>query len=175
MRKIEECDGYKKLLESVEHDEKNSPGFHDYRAKLTWIIDRANHYAEKTGLDAADILDKWESGRTYWYMNYYQDAEQPEIKDENVRMFETIKDLRKSIGSSGFRCPLCGGVSKSPYECDSGIIISKIKDGRDGPCNWKVYGLFRDMGKGVHVFVKSELHGETMFMPIAWEKQEVHV
>ena len=54
---INECVGYKKLLAAVEHDEEKSKGFHGYRAKLAWIIGRAAHYSEMTGLDAADILD----------------------------------------------------------------------------------------------------------------------
>jgi hypothetical protein len=171
MRQIEECEGYRKLLAAIESDEQKSPGFHDYRAKFEWVIERALHYAERTGLDAADILDRWEEGRNYWYMNYYQDAEQP-LLNEKVRVFDTVEDLLASIGKAGFRCPYCGGITKSPYECDSGVIVPKINDGNDGPCNWKVYGLFRDMGKGVHVFVKSELHGELMFMPVAWEIAE---
>lgn len=51
----------------------------------------------------------------------------------------------------------CNGISVSPYECS--------------PCDWKVYGLFRDLGKGVYVFVKEHVRGELLFMPLAWEKQ----
>ncbi len=58
---IENCEGYKKLLSAVEHDEKKSPGTHSYRDKLDWIVSRARHYAEKTGLSATDILDSWEN------------------------------------------------------------------------------------------------------------------
>lgn len=164
MKTIQDSEGYKKLLAEVERDEKESPRSHDYRAKLKFAVKRAEHYAEKTGLEAADILDAWETDRTYWYMNYYQPCNQPEIKSDNVRVFETKEDLLASIGKPEYRCPMCGGISKSPYACDSGKEMEKGKT-----CDWKAYGLFGTLGKGISVFVKKELIIETIFMPVSWE------
>jgi hypothetical protein len=161
---IANCEGYKKLKAAVDEDEKKSPGFHDYTAKLIWALERAKHYAEKTGLSQVAVLDSWEKSRSYWYMNFYQDAELPLIEGDGVRVFGVPNDLRESIGKAGFRCPACDGVSKDPYTCDSGIK----KNGK--VCDWKVYGLFRDLGKGVYIFVKSEMRGERIFKPVAWEK-----
>lgn len=173
---IEECEGYKKLLAAVEHDEQKNARNHDYRGKLAWIVDRAKHYAEKTGLTAEEILDAWESRRNYWYMNYYQDCDQPEINGDNVVVFETKDDLLNSIGKAGFRCPYCNGVSTSPYECNSGVKVQLINsDVTDSVCNWKAYGLFGHMGKGVYVFVKHECTGENMFKPVAWEDCEAPI
>lgn len=155
---ITECAGYKKLLAAVQHDEQKSPGFHDYRGKLDWAKARAEHYAEKTGLSATDILNAWEDRRDYWYMNYYQESNQPEIKGDKVRVFDTTEALQTAIGERKFRCPSCGGVSTHPYECNA-----------SAECDWKAYGLFGTMGKGAYVFVKSVLAGEEFFMPVAWE------
>jgi hypothetical protein len=172
---IEECAGFKKLLAAVEHDEATDHDFktrgryfHDYRGKLLWTVERAKHYAEKLSLDPAALLDQWESKRSYWYMNYYQDANQPRIDAANVRVFETVEDCTLALGRQGFRCPACGGVSKSPHACNSGLMRQTLK-GKQEVCDWKVYGLFADLGKGVYVFVKQELRGELIFMPIAWE------
>lgn len=163
---ITECDGYKKLLAAVDHDiDTRAMTMAECHNKLDWVVDRAEHYAAKTGLDASEILDAWEISRSYWYMNYYQDCNQPEITSDKFRIFDTLDELHESIGKDGFRCPMCGGVSKSPYECDSGQEMEKGKI-----CDWKVYGLFRDLGKGVFIFVKSEVRGQTIFMPVAWEK-----
>jgi hypothetical protein len=158
---IENSEGYRKLLADVERDVSQG-SFHDYRAKLAWVVARAEHYGEKTGLNPADILDAWEKGRNYWYMNYYQECNQPEIKADNVRVFDTLNELRVSIGDAGFICPACGQVTTSPYECNSGAVT----EGK--PCDWKVYGLFGHMGKGIYVFVKESVRGENMFMPQAW-------
>jgi len=159
---IEESTGYQKLLKAVESDVERDAKFgvksHDYRAKLSWIIDRTNHYSEKTGIPASDILNAWEERRNYWYMNFYQDANQPKIEGERVRVFDTVDELTAAIGvERAFRCPSCSAVSKSPYECT-------VK-----PCDWKVHGLFGDLGKGIFVFVKEKVSGEKIFMPVAWE------
>lgn len=160
---IENSVGYKKLLEAVEKDGHRN----DYREKLAWVVDRAKHYAEKTGLDAADILNAWEGRRNYWYMNYYQECNQPKIANETVRVFDTIAKLLKAIGKSGFRCPSCGGVSKNPYECDAGKEMSPGKI-----CDWKAYGLLGTLGKGIAIFVKEKLAIDHIFMPVAWETEK---
>jgi hypothetical protein len=160
--KIEECAGYAKLKAAVEKDPFNDGN--DYAGKLKWIIDRAEHYAEKTGLEASEILDAWEKNRGYWYMNYYQECNQPLLDGYKIRVFETLDDMFDSLGNLGFRCPACNGISKIPYECDSGLEMSE-----GNICDWKVYGLFTDMGKGIYVFVKDKCAGVRLFMPVAWE------
>lgn len=171
--RIEECAGYKKLLAAVKKDEADCPGFHDYQGKLQWIVLRANHYEQVLGIPADEILEAWESHRSYWYMNYYQDVNQPFIVSPAVRVFNTQGELLASIGKAGFRCPMCGGVSSNPYKCNSGLKIKDIgHHGGEIVCNWNIGGLFRDLGKGVFVYVKSLVHGERLFMPIAWEKND---
>lgn len=150
---------------------RNSKCGHKYCDKFKWIIDRAKHYAEKTGLDWEDILDSWEEGCNYWYMNYYQDSNQPEIKGEDVKVFDTVEEMVSSIGERKFRCPCCGGVSTDPYECNSGFEVSKATKKKSAKvCDWKSYGLFGDLGKGVYVYCKDKLKGETIFMPLEWER-----
>lgn len=138
---------------------------HKYCDTFKWIIDRAKHYEDKLGIGWEDILDSWEENRNYWYMNYYQEANQPKIDGDKVRVFDTIKDFHESVGDKGFRCPSCGGITKNPYECNSGMEMSK-----DKICNWKVYGFFGGLGKEVFVYVKEKVRGEKIFMPIEWEK-----
>ncbi|WP_310619652.1 hypothetical protein [Flexibacterium corallicola] len=162
-KSITECDGYRSLRASVDHDLDRNFRSHNYEGKFQWVIDRAKHYADALDMEPADILDAWETSRDYWYMNYYQECNQPKIEADSVRVFETIEELKASIGPPRFRCPSCEGVSSSAYTCDSGIK----RDGK--PCNWKVYGLFGALGKGTFVYVKEKLSGQTIFMPVAWE------
>lgn len=177
--------GYEKLVEAVKKDCNNigqcgcfnptgcdkeshqigrygEPGFkactHKYCDKFKWVIERAKHYAEKTGLPWESILDSWEEHRNYWYMNYYQEANQPEIKSDKVRVFETVQDFREAVKDRRFRCPHFGGISSDPYKCNA------------GGCDWKIYG-FISFG-GIHVFCKDAMIGERIFMPVAWEEQE---
>jgi len=176
--------GYEKLKLSVENDcndgnkcfnpngcdKHGAKCFHEYCDKFKWTIDRAKHYGEKLGLNWEDVLNSWEEKRNYWYMNYYQESNQPEIRD-NVRVFETTTEMLKNIGHREFRCPACGGVSTSPYKCDSGFLMGRGRGKRKAVCNWNVGGLFGDMGKGVYVYCKDKLAGETIFMPISWESE----
>lgn len=166
-----DCDGYRKLLAAVEHDETKSPRFHDYRGKLNWIVNRAKHYAEKTGLPPEAILDAWDANRNYWYMNYYQDANQPKIDAARVRVFQTVDEIMAAIGEPRFRCPHCKGVSTEPSQCNSGLEVDLI-DGKRGTCNWKAWGLFGDLGKGVHLFCVEKMGSQLIFMPIAWEQEQ---
>jgi hypothetical protein len=151
---MSELKGIDKLKAAVEKDQKKSPNFHDYYAKLDWVIERAKHYQSKTGVPYLEIINKWEENRDYWYMNYYQDSNQPLLTDENVHVFDTVEDFKKAVGTDGFYCPKCGNISKSPYDC----LYDK--------CDWKSYGFFKTMGKGVFVFIKNEMLGNEIFEPV---------
>lgn len=161
--------GYDRLSSAVEKDCLNDGGslhpegccncggkcFHKYCNKFKWVIDRAKAYAEALEVDWQEVLDSWEADRDYWYMNYYQDVNQPEIKDGTVKVFNSLEEFRTAIGKFEFRCPSCGGVTTDPYKCKA--------------CGWKVYGLLGDLGKGVFVYIKDKLKGESIFMPLSWE------
>lgn len=129
-------------------------------SKLVWAVERAHLTSEATGLEWSEILSTWESHRDYWYMNYYQDCNQPDITDDkfNVYVFDTVSDFREAVGSEGFICPSCGKVSKSPYECKA--------------CDWKSYGFLRPLFKGAHVFIKEAMCSEEIFMPVAFTKAD---
>jgi len=135
--------------------------FHRYCDKFKWVIDRMDHYSQKTGIPPEDLLDRFEEKRDYWYMNYYQESQQPKIDGDSieVRVFETFEDYRESIGKIGFRCPRCERISNDPVVCDQ------------PGCDWKAYGLFGTLGKGVSVFVKDGIHLANIFKPVAWEEQ----
>lgn len=169
--------GFDSLLDSIQKDideseeRKKKQGYYfrapkEYLDKFQWILDRAKNYGDKLGLKWEDILSSWDKGRKYWYMNYYQDCNQPEVNADKVFVFETMGEMLESIGKSGFVCPSCGGISLNPYECDT------KKDVNGKLCDWKVYGLFKDLGKGAFVYCKDKLAGETIFMPVAWTTEK---
>jgi hypothetical protein len=122
------------------------------------VIERADHYAEKLGTTREAVLEAWETGRDYWYMNYYQDNNQPLIDDPNVRVFDTPADFKNSV-TQEFRCPKCEKISTDPQECSQ-------KD-----CDWKAYGLFRTLGKGITILSKNPIAKIHIFMPVAWETE----
>lgn len=139
--------------------------------KFKWAIDRAQHYSHYTGVSVVDILNTWEKGRSYWYQNYYQNANQPKLTEKQIAIFDTVQELVHKVGRKGFRCPACGGISHNPYICTA-KTMKKVKHKRRAKqkaCDWKIYGLLGDLGKGLYVFVKEKAKGEKIFMPVALE------
>ena len=128
-----------------------------------YLRKKLSEYSESLNIPQEEILKSWEGQRTYSAINYYQECNQPSIKAGKVKVFKSVEDLLEAIGDKKFRCPACDGISTSPYSCDSGKKIDRKT------CDWKVYGLLGDLGKGIHVFCKDKMSGETIFMPVSWE------
>ena len=129
-----------------------------------YLRTKLEEYSNALGIPQEDILKAWENDRDYSAINYYQEANQPSIKSEKVKVFDTVDELLQAVGEMKFRCPACDGISTNPYKCNSGLELHEGKK-----CDWKVYGLFGDLGKGVYVFIKEKMRGENMFTPITWE------
>ena len=128
--------------------------FHDYCGKYKWIIERAKHYAEKTGKTHLEILEAWEEKRSYWYMNYYQDSKQPLLEGENILMYEDwIKKLKERFGNDAkkwaFVCPSCKNTQTIQDFIDNKIeepenkvyfsCIGRYVTGKG--CDWTLGGL----------------------------------
>lgn len=134
------------------------------------IIDICMHYSEKLGYDPLEIFTALESRRDYSYPNYYQWANFPKL--DNVTIFKNKQEMRNIIKpQDGFRCPVCKGVSKDPYECDTNIKVSGNK-----PCDWKSYGLLRTLGLGLRFLILEDWIEKPIvdecFMPIAMEQSQ---
>lgn len=134
------------------------------------IREVVTHYATALELAPIDVFKAMEAKRTYWYPNYYQWANFPQL--DKVRIFQTSDEALYEIQpSKGFRCPACGGISKDPYTCDTGLEMSKGKI-----CDWKTYGLFGTLNKGLRFLIlESWIDNpvvDSCFMPVAFEGAE---
>lgn len=129
---------------------------HDYCGKLKWILERADHYAEKTGKTREQILEAWENDRTYWYMNYYQESKQPELNSDKIISIEDfINQLETKYGKDRncwlFKCPNCGHVQSvkdfyiegvdDPLNTAMFNCIGRYEKGKG--CDWSLGGLFQ--------------------------------
>ena len=56
-----------------------------------WVIGRAMHYAERQGRALEDVLNGWESERSYSWLNYYQPSRQPKLPSGKPRNVKPIK------------------------------------------------------------------------------------
>lgn len=144
--------GIDSLKESVLKDCENVEDSDKYK----WIINRAKHYAEKTGRTYKEILEIWEKDRSYWYMNYYGDFSQPLIRGDNVIMYDDwVKELTSRFGKNpkkwAFECPSCKNVQTIQDFIDFGIeepetkvfmsCIGRWVKGK--ACDWTLGGLLQ--------------------------------
>jgi hypothetical protein len=129
---------------------------HKYCNKYKWVLDRAAHYAEKTGKTIDEIMQVWETDRSYWYMNYYQECNQPLLTGDNVMMYhDWVSELKKRFGNDSkqwaFVCPACGNTQtiqdfidlkienpqdKVFFSCIGRYTITK-------GCDWTLGGLLQ--------------------------------
>lgn len=119
-------------------------------------------YSKVLGLSEEEILIAIEGARTYSAINYYQEANFPNL--DGVLVLEGIEDFKRRYPTGKYRCPSCNGESTNPYECNSGITKgNKV-------CDWKSYGLFGTLGKGLRVVLKKDFlkhpKVEEIFEPI---------
>lgn len=129
---------------------------HKYCDKLTWVIDRAKHYAEKTNKTWEEVLEIWETKRTYWYMNYYQEANQPLLTSDTIFEYDKwIEELRSRFGTDAknwaFKCPSCGNIQTAKDFIDNNVedpqnkvfynCIGRYVKGIG--CDWTLGGLFQ--------------------------------
>ena len=80
---VSQSNGYKSLKAAYEQDVQNAHKTSqsgcrpmrdkkEFREKFDWVIARAIHYAYHKQTTVDVILNQWESGRDYWWLNYYQ-------------------------------------------------------------------------------------------------------
>lgn len=169
-----EQDGYRRLWQAVQNDCLEHGGvlhpegccdcgmgcFHRYCDKFRWAVDRAKEYEKATGIDWKDILTDWENNRTYWYMNYYQECNQPKIEGRRVRVFETENDKIQSFAGLGFRCPRCGMITNNAHICDN--------------CYLSMYSSKEayESSMCVYAYIRSTCRTSHFFMPVAWEGEK---
>lgn len=67
-----------------------------------WIINRAKHYAHVKNTSMEAILNEWESGRRYWWLNYYKECNQPKLIVERRLKPLGVKGYKRKLLKSGF-------------------------------------------------------------------------
>jgi hypothetical protein len=65
----------------AETTQKNRTGG---KAACSWILDRAQQYADVCHVTRDEVLEAWENDRTSWWPNYYKDANQPDLAVKQV-------------------------------------------------------------------------------------------
>ena len=73
----------------------------EFLRHFTWVIARAKHYAHHTGRTIESVLNEWEERRSYWWLGYYQDAQQPKFHSGALKP-RGVNGLRKYYKRTGW-------------------------------------------------------------------------
>jgi len=155
--------GYDSLKQALDESIAHSPGLADiYRRKFQWVLDRARQYAEFCHTDRDTVLEAWENARDYWFVNYYQDCNQPDLEKSQVLFIDDwMEKGRKLFGDDPldwkFKCPACCHVQTMRQFKDAGEkpdlayinCASRYGLGGLSNCNWSMGGLFKIGGQYV--------------------------
>lgn len=158
--------GYESLKAAVERTIEWGASFdspEQLRKQMQWVLDRAQQYADACGVDREVVLEQWETDRTYWWVNYYQDANQPDLSKYGsvVTLEKWMEEGERLYGKDRldwkFKCPACGHVQtmrkfkeagKDPrlayVNCASRHGLGGKKD-----CKWTTGGFLRIGGRYV--------------------------
>lgn len=135
--------------------ERSNHTHHRFEKTIEWFQTMVKEYAAVLNMDPDEVVRLFETKRDYWWPNYYQPANFPQIASKGfLGVFDTLEDLKKHAHEHwlGFKCPFCGDISWNPSECEH-------RTKKDGKCNYTSGGL---IGTGYRVIVK-----EIRITPIA--------
>ena len=155
--------GYDSLVAEYEYCAQREPDrAKGWKEKLDWALARADQYADYLGIDRDTVLAAWEERRDYWYVNYYQEANQPDLANRHVLTLAEWEDEgRRLYGNDKldwkFRCPACGHI-QTPREFKAAghsphaayvDCASRFGIGGRSTCKWTIGGLLKVGGRYV--------------------------
>ncbi|UTM60448.1 hypothetical protein L4174_023990 (plasmid) [Photobacterium sp. CCB-ST2H9] len=155
------------LEKSVREMAAANPGWgEDERVEgfIRQTIGICEHYASEMDLNPIDVFQALEKKRNISYPNYYNEANFPKLTD--VLVFQDKEAMKVKLRpADGFICPSCERVSSNPYDCNAAATDPET------PCEWKSYGFFRTLGKGLRfTILENWLDNPVIdecFMPVA--------
>lgn len=128
-------------------------------SKLKWVLDRADAYADACKVKRDDVLKAWETKRNYWWLNFYQDCNQPDparMKGTPVVLYaDWLKEGSRLYGPDmldwRLKCPACGHIQTLREFKDAGVdeenaftcCASRFNLGSNKTCKWTTGGLLR--------------------------------
>ncbi len=148
---ITQSDILNKILTEVYNGWPGQTGLERVKNVIEFISSRIPQYAKAINKSELEMLEILATKRTVNYTNYFQNHYIPDI--DKVLIFDSVEDFKKQYPSGKYVCPACSGISTDYQECNSGTIVDKkTKE----ICNWKVYGLLGDLGKGIRVLIRDK-------------------
>lgn len=157
--------GYESLMAAYQHDiDKSWRSKEELKTKLDWVLLRAKQYADHCHVTRDDVLSAWEERRDYWWLNFYQDANQPDLSNAGNKVMtlaEWEEEGKCRFGDDQldwkFKCPACGHIQSMREFKEAGLephlaylhCASRHGLGGREDCKWTIGGLLRVGGQYV--------------------------
>lgn len=133
------------------------------RAKdvVGFLFNRVPQYAKIMNKSEVDTLDILAKSRNCNFVNYFQNANIPDLDD--VMVFKSLDEFKQRFPSGKSVCPCCNAITTNYQECNSGVKLiahskpKKSKTNEGKVCDWKIYGLFGDLGKGIKILILDKI------------------
>lgn len=148
--------GYESLKHDLDYWVKREPGRADeWKKHFDWALERAQQYADVLHTDRDTVLAAWEERRDYWFVNYYQECNQPDLtkKGNVVTLDEWVKEGESLFGKDKldwkFKCPACGHIQSMREFKNAGLdpelayvnCASRHGLGGKKDCKWTIGGF----------------------------------
>lgn len=83
-KKLAKTEGYKSLKAAYIKSVKREGSKGRFLRKFYWVVNRAKNYSHSTKIPVDVVLTEWEKNRSYGWLNYYSNPQQPRIKKKNL-------------------------------------------------------------------------------------------
>lgn len=94
-KEISQSEGYRKLKAAMIYDiQERHRSKAESHKKFRWVIARAMHYAHHQNRTIIEVLNDWESKRSYWWLNFYQESNQPRLFNHPNVQHRSLKSIR---------------------------------------------------------------------------------
>lgn len=153
----------KEQLDKLQKAAKDWYDQKDADAKMEWIRNRAEQYAEKFNKTTDEIIAIWESKRNYSFMNYYQECNIPDLSEKQTILqsdwLKQAEDRFGSIKNAKFVCPSCGHIQGVGEFLRAGLDVNESYQCcasrfpelhyKNDKCKWTTGGLLNIGGLSV--------------------------
>jgi len=76
---------YKEKTDEATKGQRSTRAKKEYYKHFMWVISRAKHYADFENTTIDIILNRWEEGRDYCWLNYYQKSRFPKRHSNSLK------------------------------------------------------------------------------------------
>ena len=141
-KEVAKSPGYRSLKAAYAHDiRKKNRTKSELLRHFKWVIGRATHYSQKQNRLIQEVLNEWESRRTYWWLNYYQECKQPKLLPKPkysrpITLRGTIRAYKNYFKRTGFGSKDTNNRTCNEIKRFHKMIVQSTKRHKNNKLRW---------------------------------------